>query len=112
MHKKKTKTKNKKQKTKNKKQKNKNTDSTKKFYENDIINMLVFLSDSMLVMFCGPLFQQTVGTPMGTICAPLLADLFFYLCEVDFIQRLLKKKGKKLARSFYFTFRYIDNVFH
>jgi hypothetical protein len=47
---------------------------------------------------------------MGTNCAPLLADLFLYSCEVDFIQGLLKKNEKKLARSFNFNFRYIDDV--
>jgi len=31
--------------------------------------------------------------------------------EADFIQGLLKKNEKKLARSFNFTFRYIDDVF-
>ena len=48
--------------------------------------------------------------PIGTSCAPLLADLFLYSCEGDFIQGLLKKNEKKLARSFNFTFRYIDYV--
>ena len=46
---------------------------------------------------------------MGTNCAPLLADLFFYSYEADFIQGLLKKNEKKLAQSFNFTFRYIDD---
>jgi hypothetical protein len=47
---------------------------------------------------------------MDTNCAPLLADLFLYSHEADFIQRLLKKNEKKLVRSFNFTFRYIDDV--
>jgi hypothetical protein len=47
---------------------------------------------------------------MGTNCAPLLADLFLYSYEADFIQGLLRKNEKKLARSFNFTFRYIDDV--
>ena len=47
---------------------------------------------------------------MGTNCAPLLADLFLYSFEVDFIQGLLKKNEKKLARSFNIKFRYIDDV--
>ena len=47
---------------------------------------------------------------MGTNCAPLRADLFLYSYEADFIQGLLKKNEKKLARSFNFTFRYIDDV--
>ena len=61
-------------------------------------------------MFGGRVFQQTVGIPMGANCAPLLADLFLYSYEADFIQGLLKKKEKKLARSFNFMFRYIDDV--
>ena len=48
---------------------------------------------------------------MGTNCARLLADLFLYSYEADFIHVLLKKNEKKLARSFNFTFHYIDNVF-
>ena len=46
---------------------------------------------------------------MGTNCAPLLVDLFLY-SQADFIQELLKKNEKKLARSFNFTFRYADDV--
>jgi hypothetical protein len=86
------------------------SDSTKKFSETDIINMLEFLIDNIFVIFGGRVFQQTVVIPMGTICAPLLADLFLYLYEADFIQGLLKKNEKKLARSFNFTFRYTDDV--
>jgi hypothetical protein len=46
-------------------------------------------------MFGGRIFQQQVGIPMGTNCAPLLADLFLYLYEADFIQGLLKKNEKR-----------------
>jgi hypothetical protein len=62
-------------------------------------------------MFGGCVFQQTVGIPMGTNCAPLLADLLLYLYEADFIQGFLKNNKKKLARSFNFTFCYVDDVF-
>ena len=47
---------------------------------------------------------------MGTNCAPLLADLFFYSYEADFIQGFLKKNEKKLAQSCNFTFLYIYDV--
>jgi hypothetical protein len=84
--------------------------TTKKFSETDIIDMLQFLIDNIFVIFDRLVFQQTVGIPMGTNCAPLLADLFLYSYEVNFIQGLLKKKEKKLPRSFNFTFRYIYDV--
>ena len=72
------------------------SDSAKKFSETDIINVLEFFIDNIFAMFGGRIFQQQVGIPMGTNCAPLLADLFLYLYEADFIQGLLKKNEKKL----------------
>jgi hypothetical protein len=43
-----------------------------------VISMLEFLIDNIFVSFGGTLFQQVVGIPMGTNCAPLLTDLFLY----------------------------------
>jgi hypothetical protein len=53
-------------------------DSSKKFSENEIINMFEFLIDNISVIFGERVFQQTVGKSMGTNCAPLVADLFLY----------------------------------
>jgi hypothetical protein len=47
---------------------------------------------------------------MAANCTTLLTVLFLYSYEADFIQGLLKKNKKKLARSFKFTFHYIDGV--
>ena len=47
---------------------------------------------------------------MGTNCAPLLADLFLFSYEAEFIDELIKAGNKDLAKSFNFTFRYIDDV--
>ena len=67
--------------------------------------MLDFLIDNICVTFDGRVFQQTVSIPVGTDCAPLLADLFLYSYEADFIRKLLRKKEKKLAICFNFVFR-------
>ena len=61
----------------------KTSDSTKKIYETDIINMLEFLIEIIFVIFGGRVLQQTVGIPMGTNCARLLADLFLCWYEAD-----------------------------
>ena len=58
----------------------------------------------------GKVFQQTVGIPMGTNCAPLLADIFLYSYEADFVQSLLSTGKKHLAYRFNLTYRYIDDV--
>ena len=60
--------------------------------------------------FGGTLFQQVVGIPMGTNCAPLLADLFLYSYESEFLQKLVKDNKIHEARAFNFTYRYIDDV--
>ena len=49
------------------------------------------------VMFGGQVFQQTVGIPMGVNCAPLLANLFLYSYEAEFLRTLLKQKDTILA---------------
>ena len=71
--------------------------------------MLIYLIDNIFVEFGERIFQQTIGIPMGTNCAPLLADLFLYSYEAEFVQSL--QAGKKhLAQQFNFTYRYTDDV--
>ena len=60
-----------------------NSDSKNKYSEDDIIKMLEFLVDNMLVDIAGKVVKQIVGISMGTNCALLLADIFLcsYLAE-------------------------------
>ena len=60
------------------------SDSKNKYSEDDIIKMLKFLVDNVFVIIAGKVFQQIVGIPMGTNCAPLQADIFLYLYETEF----------------------------
>ena len=52
--------------------------SQNEYSETDIIWMVEYLIDNIYVEFGGHVYQQTVGIPMGTNCAPLVADLFLY----------------------------------
>ena len=47
---------------------------------------------------------------MGTNCAPLLADLFLYSYENEFLDKLIKKGKRKLARKFNLSYHYIDDL--
>ena len=61
------------------------------YSEKQVISMLELLIDKIFVSFRGILFQQVVGIPMGTNCAPLLADLFLYSYEYkSFFKSLFK----------------------
>ena len=72
--------------------------------------MREFLVDNIFVVFAGKVFQQIVGIPMRTNCAPLLADIFLYSYEAEFIQTLLSADKKHLASRFNYICRYIDDV--
>ena len=72
--------------------------------------MIEFLMDNMHVRFGRELFRQMVGIPMGTNCAPLLADLFLYSYKNKFLDKLIKEGKRKLARKFNLSYRYIDDL--
>ena len=71
--------------------------------------MTEFLVDIIFVRFGGQLFRQTVGIPMETNCAPLLADLFLYFYKNEFLDKLIKQGKGKLTRKFNLSDRYIDD---
>ena len=62
------------------------------------------------MQFGGKVFQQIVGIPMGTNCAPLIADLFLYCYEKDFMSNLHKSKRLDLVDMFNDTSRYLDDI--
>ena len=82
------------------------SDAPQKYSDADVIKMLEYLIDNIFFLeFGGRIFQQTVGIPMGTNCAPLLADLFLYSYEAECVQSLLQAGKKHLAQQFNFTYR-------
>ena len=67
--------------------------------------------ENIYVQFDGMVYQQIVGIPMGTNCAPLIADLFLYWNERDFMSNLQKSKRFDLIDKFNDTSRYLDDIF-
>ena len=61
---------------------------------------LTFLMENIYVQFDGMVYQQIVGIPMGTNCAPLTADLFLYCYEREFMSDLQKSKRFDLIDIF------------
>ena len=51
-----------------------------------------------------------VGILMGTNCVPLLADLFFYSYENEFLDKLINEGKTKLARKFNLSYCHIDDL--
>ena len=59
----------------------------------------------------GMVYKQIAGIPMGTNCAPLIADLFLYCYERDFMSNLQKSQRFDLIDKFNDTSRYLDDIF-
>ena len=54
--------------------------------------MLTFLLDNIFIRFDTMLYRQIVGIPMDTYCAPLVADVFLFCYERDFMTSLSNDK--------------------
>ena len=67
--------------------------------------------ENIYVQFDGMVYQQIVGIPMGTNCAPLIADLFLFCYERDFMSDRQKSKRFDLIDMFNDTSRYLDDIF-
>jgi hypothetical protein len=75
-----------------------------------VMELVHFLIKNTFVKNGENLRQQVVGIPMGTNCAPLIANLYLYAYESGFIDRLVKSQGEEAARRFHMTFRLIDDL--
>ena len=74
----------------------------------NVCDGLTFLLDN--IRFGTKLYRQVVGIPMGTNCAPLVADLFLFCYERDFMMSLSDDKQADVIDAFNTTSRYLDDI--
>ena len=78
----------------------------------NICDALNFLLDNILIRFGTKLYRQVVETPMDTYCAPLVADIFLFCYERDFMTSLSDDKQADVIDAFNTTSRYLDDIFN
>ena len=78
-----------------------------KFSETKILNTNILIC---LIRFGSKLYRQNVGIAMGTNCAPLVADLFLFCYERDFMKSPTKEKRYDLIDAFNSTSRYLEDL--
>ena len=69
------------------------------------ISLIIFY-----IRFGTKLYRQIVGIPMGTNCAPLVADLFLYCYERNFMDSLNHDNQADVIEAFHSTSRYLDDL--
>ena len=73
----------------------------------NVCDALPYLLDNTYIKFGAMLYRQIVGIPMGTNCAPLVADLFLYCYERDFMDNQAHHHD---IEAFNTTSRYLDDL--
>ena len=76
----------------------------------NVCDALTFLLDSIFIRFGTKLCRQVVGIPMGTNCAPLVANLFLFCYERDFMMSLSDDKQADIIDAFNTKSRYLDDI--
>ena len=67
---------------------------------------LHYFLDNIFIRFGSKLYRQIVGIPIGTNCAPLVADLFLFCYEIDFMLSLSDNNQTDIIEAFNSTSRY------
>ena len=66
--------------------------------------------DNIYIRLGNKLNRQIVGSPMGTNCAPLVADLFLFCYERDFMTSLSGDNQADIIEAFNSTSRYLYDL--
>ena len=76
----------------------------------NVCEALTFLLDNISIRLGTKLYRQVVGIPMGTNYAPLVADLFLFCYERDFMMSFSDDKQADVIDAFNTTSRYLDDI--
>ena len=71
---------------------------------------LIFLLYNIYIRFGSKLYRQIVAIPMDTNCVPLVADLFLFCYERDFMSSLSEDNQSGVIEAFTSTSRYLDDL--
>ena len=66
--------------------------------------------ENIYIRFGTKLYRQIVGIPMGINCALLVADLFLFCYESDFMKDLSSVNQADFIKAFNSTSRYLDDL--
>ena len=75
-----------------------------------LVFMVLIEKQLIFIRFGSKLYRQIVGIPMGTYCAPLVAELFLFCYERDFMLSLSDNNQADIIEAFNSTSRYLDDL--
>ena len=74
-----------------------------------LVEWTEYLIDNVYIKVGNSVYRKTIGIPMGTDCAPQLANLFLFHYEYLYMKNLMRD-NLSMAKKFGNTVRYIDDL--
>ena len=80
------------------------------FTKDELIKAIEMIVDNSYVLYKQCIYRQVIGIPMGTSCAPHLANIFLFMYESAYIQELIRSGQHVKAALLSNIFRYQDDA--
>ena len=74
------------------------------------VTLSIIFWTNLFIRFDSELYKQMLGVPMGTNCAPFVADLFLFSYKRDFKLSLSYNSQADVIVAFNYTSRYVDDL--
>ena len=75
-----------------------------------LLQWITFLVNNSYVTFGSRVYRQVIGIPMGTDCAPVVANIFLFYYELKFVSSLSEEELNDKYNFTEFTSRYLDDI--
>ena len=75
----------------------------------ELMSWIEYIIDNAMVVYLGELYRQVIGIPMGTSCAPYLANIFLHVYEYEYLRKLVENGQLEVAHKLQNLFRYQDD---
>jgi hypothetical protein len=77
-----------------------------------LVELVEFLIDNLVIVYGEQAYRQVIGIPMGTDCAPFLANLYLFVLEYEWVSvQEQTEEGRERLRVLVLVGRYIDDLF-
>ena len=79
------------------------------FSDKSLIDAVLYIIDNSYISYHGHIYRQIIGIPMGTNCAPFIANIYLHTFEYEYIKKLVSKGELNAATLLSNMFRYQDD---
>ena len=76
----------------------------------DLLAHVFYIIDNSYVEFNDIIYRQIIGIPMGTSCAPILANIFLHHNELQFIAQKIEIEEWDTLTNLNALYRYQDDL--